>query len=165
MPRLNLTQGNRSKVFRKIVEFLRNDTTLKQVVTTWMVWDDSEQDACQVNSEMTPAVHLTPLPQSQSWYSEDAFYGWLVIDVQVNICSKDADDYLNFWEAFEYALYPHNDRTTQLAMQQALRDAGAETGLIEFSLPASDANFRLNNDGLWNCRAQIRVSVVRLLNP
>lgn len=165
MPRLPLKQGNRARVFRKIVEQLKADETLSNAVPTFLVWDDSEADGNPIHSGMMPAILLTPQPMWTGWYSEDAHAGMLVINVEIDIESRHADDYLNLWEAVENALYPPGNHEGQLVMEQALRDCGAETGLVEFHGPAWDQQAALSNDGLFNCKGAMRISVVRTLNP
>ena len=162
---LDLATGTRATVFRTIVSQLKADPVLANAVKFWMVWDDSEWDRNVITSLQQPGIRLTPIPASQGWYSPDAFSGYLQIQCEIGIPSVDADDYLNLWEAIENALYPPGDRVTQLAYQQALRDAGSETGLVEFNLPASDPNAVAHNDGIWWCQGQMRISVIRTINP
>ncbi len=165
MATLDLQQGTASKVFRAIVTMLKADAVLVDAVKQWMVWDGSEWDKNVITSLQQPGIRLTPMPASRGWYSPDAFQGWLIITCEIGISSVDADDYLNLWEALENALYPPNDRPTQLVMQQTLRDAGCETGLVEFNMPANDPDAISHNDGLWWCQGQMRVSILRTINP
>ena len=66
----------------------------------------------------------------------------------------DADDTLNLWWAIVKAIYPGGAAT--LATVQALQQAGANSGLAEFSQPAFDDE----PDGVFQAAmGQIKIDV------
>ena len=165
MPTLDLLQGARSRVWLAVRDLAVNDDVLKRTIQTFIVWDGSKISASPDLTSMMPLLRMSPKIGPQQWYSPDAIYGPLNIDVLMAIQTRDAVDALNLWEAFENVYYPYGDRARQMQIQQALRDAGAETGQIEFTAPANDPDPRVSEDGVFNMLGSIRLSVIRTYNP
>lgn len=133
-----LPQGRRRRVFRRICDQLMNDPVLSTVVKTWDTWDGDPDHAADVVM-LDPMVRLTPQLGPMGWYSPDSQAGPLEIAIEVGVESFDACDCLDFWEAFEDAIYPA-DAAKRNAFQADLTECnlmGAKTGQIEFSRPAS----------------------------
>jgi hypothetical protein len=113
-----------------------------------------------------PYIKLIPQLGAAVWYSPDAQLGPLEIRIEAGIAGLDALDCLDFWGAFERAIYPYDDRDKQLAFEQQLRDLGAETGQIQFSRPASIASLPDANTGLqYTLLGMMSIDVVRPFSP
>lgn len=165
MATLKLPQDPRTAVFRLLVRTLKSDPTLSNVVKTWLVWDKPVTSNLGLSAAAFPSIRLTPSIGPQDWYTPDSNIGPLIVKVEVDISGDDADDYLNVWGAIERALYPV-DRTKELAIEQAFRDAGAETGQFKFSSPAQDPNAGNPEPNLppqWNCIGMMQIQVIRTI--
>src|SRR5690606_9355747 len=113
-----------------------------------------------------PYIKLLPRLGQVDWYSADAQAGYLEVQIQMGVEGYDALDCLDLWDAFERAIYPFNDREKQLEFEQELRDAGAETGQVTFSTPASIQAMEAANVGVhFTLIGMMRVRVVRPFNP
>lgn len=165
MPVLDLPRGTRTRVWLRTLDFIQEDEALSNAVQTWIIWRGEQIAQSPDITPMMPLVRLEPVLGGMDWYSPDAHYGNLMVRILFAIQSREAEDYLNFWEAFENSLYPRNEPQRQLAIQQALRDEGAETGCWTFSTPISDPDPRYNEDGIFHCTGNMKISVIRGFNP
>lgn len=157
-----LPQKTRATVFRLIVQRLRTDPVLKNVVKTWFVWGSDPFDASGQTLGLTPSIRLTPQLGPTGWYSPADHVGPLQVKVELLIGGFDADDCLNLWECIEEAFYPVGDRQGELDWEAALRAAGAETGQITFSQPAS---IQQADDAQFLCLGLMQLDVIRTLAP
>jgi hypothetical protein len=109
---------------------------------------------------MAPCIHLTPINGPEVWTYPDSFVGMLFINCELVLSGYDYDDVFNLWWAVEKALYPP-DLPTKLALVQSLQQAGAHSGLAEFSQPAFDPKPESN---YFHCAGQIKIAVLLNLN-
>ena len=165
MPVLDLKRGTRTNVWLRTLEILQEDEALSNAVQTWITWRGEQIAQSPDITPMMPVLRIEPTIGPMVWYAPDAQYGPLTLKVTFSVQSREAEDYMNFWEAFENALYPFGEAQRQLSIQQSLRDAGAETGQWMFSIPATDPDPRLNEDGIFHCRGNMMISVIRSFNP
>lgn len=156
-----LPPGVRAAVFRAIVQRLQTDPVLHGAVKTWMTWSSNPLDRSDATLGLMPAVRLTPQIGPTDWYTPDSMLGPLQIKVEMNVEGIDADDPLNLWEAIERALYP-TDRADELAWEASLRAAGAETGQVKFSQPAS---IQSADENQFICIGMMSVDVIRVISP
>jgi hypothetical protein len=156
-----LPQKTRATVFRLIVQRLQTDPVLSGVVKSWLVWKASPIDRSGITLGLTPAIRLTPQIGATDWYTPDSMLGPLQIKVELQVEGIDADDCLNLWEAIEEALYPAS-RTDELDWEASLRTAGAETGQVKFSQPAS---IQSADENQFLCIGQMSVDVIRVISP
>lgn len=159
---LDLEDGVRTRIFRHTVDWMQADEALKRSIQTWMVWDGSKITGSQRPdlSTMVPILRMEPTIGAMSWYSPDAQAGYLIIRLRTIIKSWNADDYLNLWEAIENSLYPYDQNSRQLLVQQQLRDLGAATGQWEFSSPAAAPDHQ-DEDGMFACDGMMRILCAR----
>jgi hypothetical protein len=134
-----LPVGARTKVFRAITAILRRDPVLSSVVRpqNFRDWAGASHDTIEFTFSSSVAIRITPTNWPETWKYPDAFKGWLFLNVDMLIPGTDADDELNLWQAIERALYPE-DFAARSAIVAALQQAGAYSGLCEFSQPAFD---------------------------
>jgi hypothetical protein len=155
-----LPQGVRSQVYRRIVEQLKTDPTLANVIKVWDV------NLCEPSPQSvvtaSPILRLTPLLGPVGWYSPDAQFGPLQIRYEIGVQTNDVNDLLDIQEVVERAIYPFNDRAKQLAFEKALVDLKAETGQITFSQPAS---VQREENGSFYCVGMMQIDVIRPFNP
>lgn len=122
-------------------------------------WSGQTQDGTEFVFSSSPSIRITPHTSAEVWRFPNAFEGWLYMNVDMLIPGTDADDELNLWGAIEQAIYP-DDFAKQLANVQALQQAGASTGLCEFSQPAFDPT---PSDRFFAATGQIKIAVLRQL--
>lgn len=161
-----LPQKTYAKVFRLIVRRLQADPVLSDVVKTWMVWSALPIDRSNQEPWQTPSVRLTPQLSASDWYTPDSMRLSLQIKVEILLGGPtpgvlDADDCLNLWQCFEEAIYPF-DRDDELEWEQALRDAGSETGQVKFNQPAS---IQSADETQFLCIGMMSVDVIRVISP
>jgi hypothetical protein len=158
MPNLDLNQSPRAAVFRKIQTILQTNPTLKRVVRHWRFWREKPGQNPPFNIDLAPIVRVTPTNGPETWKFPNAFVGPLYLNVEYLLLGGDADDPQNFWWAIETAIYPGGALST--ANVQALQQAGAYSGLTEFSIPGYDES----PDGLfWACSGQMKIDVLNQL--
>lgn len=161
-----LPRGNRAKVFLRIVQQLKTDPVLSTVVKSWDVWDGQGADQMPDNIMSCPYIKLLPRLGQVDWYSPDAQFGSMEIQIQMGVEGFDALDCLDLWDAFERAIYPFDDRAKQLDFEQQLRDDGCETGQITFSTPATIQQMETANVGIhFTLIGTMRVQIIRPFNP
>lgn len=149
-------------IFRMIVQRMRTDPILGGAVKTWMVWGSDPIDRSAATLGMVPALRLTPQIGPSDWYSPSDHVRALQIKVELYVGGIDADDCLNLWELIEDAFYPPNDRAGELAWEAALVAAGAETGQIKFSQPAS---IQGADENQFMCIGMMQLDVIKTLAP
>jgi hypothetical protein len=155
-----LPGGQRSKVYRRLVELLKADPTLSSVVKTWMTWEDEQLQEPVLQT--APAILLSPSIGPMPMASADSFVSDFVVNVGLVIEGRCATDALDLWEAIENALYPP-DRGLQQAIQRELSSCEfrAVTGLVQFGRPPLLAAFENN---LARYDGSISIAIRRLLN-
>jgi hypothetical protein len=137
-----LDDSPRTKVFRLIESYLRGDEVLRQTVPPdhWQTWDGSPDAKSWPADTQVPAICLNPTALADQWFSPDAMTEPLVVVVELLVDGTNADDIANLWWAVQRALFPPNPAAAEpsptQAVQQALRDAGAFSGVIEFTQAA-----------------------------
>ncbi len=159
---LDLDDCPRTLVYRKIVEFLRNDPTLRRVIRppSLRTWDGKPTDSADFGAATAPCLRLTPINGPDAWVYPSAFAGDLLLNCEVLVTGTNVDDLFNLWWAISRAIYP-KDPAKRMANIQALQLAGAKNGLVEFSQPAFDPDPKDNF--LWGT-GQLRVSILSQLN-
>jgi hypothetical protein len=162
---LDLDPANETKVFRRLVAILQADPTLARLVRprSWFTWTGDPNEGAEFASGEAPAFRLTPDPGGDAWFGPEAMINYLMVNVEIYLQGTNADDLMNLWGAVRRAFYPR-DHAAQLAIQRSLRDAGAETGLVEFTAAAHDPDQAARRDGETMARAQMRVRVLKTLN-
>lgn len=156
-----LPQGQRSKVYTRLIELLKADPTLSSVVKTWDLWGG--EPFRQTIIESPPSIEILPRIGPMRWDSPDSQVGMLILDVAIYTVGHELTDALDLWEAVELAVYPP-DRTVQLQVQNQLRSCKfrCTTGLVEFSQPAT---FRDERNDIVGCNGTLQVEIRRLINP
>lgn len=162
MAKLDLNTSPRTAVFRKLVSLIRNDATIKRVLSKpaqLRAWEGLPQDAEPLSPAFAPCVRLTPTTGPDQFWSPGATKGALFVQVELIVQGTDADDLMNLWWAVVRAIYPAAQSATN-ANVQALQKAGAYSGLAEFSLPAMEADPENN---YFAAAGQIRIEVNNVL--
>jgi hypothetical protein len=154
---LDLDQAPRAAVYRKLVELIRNDPTIRRIFrpTSIRAWDGKPQDSAPFDTTIAPCLRITPSNGPDEWLYPEAFAGDLYLNVELVVRGTDCDDVFNVWFAIQRAIYPR-DFTAKTANVTALQQAGAKTGLAQFSLPAFDPN---PSDNYFAAAGQIKISV------
>ena len=125
----------RSLVYKRVVAQYKTDPSIGRRVD-WRCWDGADKDNAPVANDR-PLVVLIPQFDSNERFAVDAWRTTLGIEVRIYLPNdSDATNYFDLWGAIERAIYPKGARDKQLAFEQQLRDAGAETGEITFPRPA-----------------------------
>jgi hypothetical protein len=153
-----LPTSPRTKVFRTLDNILRRDPVLSSVIKpeSFRSWAGKSHDNLEFTFSSAPGIRLTPTNGPELWKFPDAFVGDLFIKVEMLIPGTDADDQLNLWWAIERAIYP-DTFPLQQANVAALQQAGAYTGLTEFSQPAFD---EAPQDRFFAAIGQMKIQVV-----
>jgi hypothetical protein len=143
------------------VSILKHDPVLKTVVKAenFRAWTGASHDNMVFEFSGSPSIRITPSNGPETWKFPSAFTGWLFLNVDILIPGTDADDQLNLWDAIERALYP-DVFATQQANVLALQQAGAYTGMCEFSMPAFDPS---PTDRFFAATGQIKIEILRSL--
>lgn len=160
MPLLDLPPSPRRRVFRRIVQQVRNDPLLRRACRTILAWEGEPNSARELTQANSPGIRLTPSCGPDVWGSPEAFRGWLFVDVDLLLPGMDVGDMLDFWWAIERALYPA-DHVAAHAFQRDLRQLGALTGQVEFSQPAADEG---PGDQTLQAKGQLKVEIRSCLN-
>jgi hypothetical protein len=139
-----LPQGDRSKVYQRIVEQLKTDPVLSSVVSHWNTWEGTVDETVLAENPGEVALQLTPRLGPTEWANPSAHRGALLIQVELwlpggGLGVLSAADSLDLWESVENAIYPYRQQSKRQAFEQQLRDLGAVTGQLIFSQPASIA--------------------------
>jgi hypothetical protein len=160
---MRLPQSPRAAVFRVIVAQLQDDATLKPRGIKWRVWDGNRNDALPWTHALCPGCRLTPISEESRFYSPDGFLSNLTLQVELAVASLHLDDAENLFWAFVRALYP-DAREDRLTLQQARRDVGAQSGLIQFSGLSYDPLTDLNPP-LLIVSFTMMIAVAATMNP
>jgi hypothetical protein len=153
-------------VFRRIVQQLRNDPVLQRALNGQILaWEGRPTDSQPLAPTTRPGIRLTPTFGPDVWAFPDAFRGVMYIGVDIIAPGYDIGDMLDLWWAIQLALYPFNPATGNnapaLQFQLELRQLGAYSGLIEFTLPAADDS---PSDLLQGATAQMKVEMKSIIN-
>jgi hypothetical protein len=163
MATLELPDSPLTKVARAVEVVLRDDPTLDRVVDLFKGSGDALSDRSGEPKDRRVAVRYRFRPGATDWYGPNAFAGPLDVDLTLDVEGLDPDDPMNLWFAIQRAFYPappdDPDGSKRLAIQQALRQAGAETGEVEFMQPADDPD-EAPADSRWRAAGRLRVQVV-----
>ena len=166
-----IPRGNRSRVYGGMAELMRSDSMLSKVFAEDDSWNISNGKPFDVaRAGYRPCVYMTPRPYGTGWYGPDSHSGILQVDVYFwlpgnNLGQYDAFDALDVWEVLEQVFYPLDDtegREKQMAVRNKLKAAGAKTGLVTFSQPATQQ--QTAEQGLVSY-GQLQIDVVRRLSP
>jgi hypothetical protein len=168
---LNLIASRRRVVSRQIESVLKADPDLKRLGIHWKTWGGQPADRARLPTTAAKvAIRLTPGGGADDFLSPDSLNAPLVLNLDVEVRSADADDPEDLWEAIQRALYPRDDpaaslpSAARLAIQQALRDAGAVTGLCGFNTPSVAFEPDKASGGILGFTGQIKIDVRLLLN-
>ncbi|WP_165063442.1 hypothetical protein [Paludisphaera rhizosphaerae] len=163
-----LPRGNRSRVYQKIVELLQTDPYLSAYFpapSAWSVSDGQSFNPAQAGTN--PHIYLVPRPSAASWYGSDSQSGILQVDVYFwmpgnSLGQYNALDALDCFEVIEQVFYPLNAIEKQQAIRKSLQEAGAKTGLVTFSQPATQQ--QTAEQGLVSYGA-LQIDVTRRISP
>lgn len=162
--KLPLPDGQRTKVFRFIVNWLKNDPTLGRVIRAdaWQDFSGNPNDPGPQSPLQAPTIRLSPAPTALAWTSVESMISPLYINIECLVQGVHADDVLNLQEAIENAFYPA-DPTRQALLQNTLVGPPyyCMTGLIEFTLPLWDRNQDVGRGGNWYPIGQMRIDIRR----
>ena len=162
--KLALPDGQRTKVFRYLVNWLKNDPVLGRVIRSdaWQDFSGNPSDPAPQSPLQAPTIRLSPAPAPLSWTSVESMISPLYINIECLIAGVNADDILNLQEAIENAFYP-TDATRQALLQNTLVGAPyyCMTGLVEFTLPLWDRTESPGKSGNWYPIGQIRIDIRR----
>lgn len=159
---LDLNKSPRTSVFRQLVTLIKNDATIKRVLSKPIqlrAWEGKAADAEPFGPAIAPCVRLTPTSGADTWWSPGSTRGPLFIQVEMVIQGTNADDIMNLWWAIVRAIYPSAQSSTN-ANILALQQAGAYTGMAEFTLPAMEADPENN---YFAAAGQIKIEVTNQL--
>ena len=171
MAMAGLPRGNRSRVYQRIVDLLQTNPALSAIFPAPAAWSVSDGKPFNVaTAPLKPHVYLVPRPYTASWYGPDSMSGVLQVDVYFwlpanNLGQYNALDALDVWEVVEQVFSPLDDtpaREKQIAVRNTLKAAGAKTGLVMFSQPATQQN--AGELGLVSY-GSLQIEVVRRLAP
>lgn len=161
MARLNLPDGARARIFDAIVAQLRGNPTLQASgVDAWLAWEDLEGDNQSLDDVQGAAVRLTPELGAMAWRYAGAQSSALVVSIEASLPGMSGHDFLNLQDAIEAALYPDDNH----AFEQSLVALGADTGLIRFVQPLTEAAATAGSDGQWRPMGTFEVDVLRNLS-
>ncbi|MGE5755753.1 MAG: hypothetical protein ACM35G_08565 [Planctomycetaceae bacterium] len=163
--KLPLPDGQRTKVFRQVEAFLRNDPVLSRVVRgdAWKDFSGDPNDAARPAPLQAPAIRIYPAPGPMAWATPDSMLAPLYINIECCVAGLVADDVLNLQDAIERAIYPA-DPVRRRAQVGALQALGAIDGLVEFALPLWDRAADMGRSGHWFPVGQMRIDVRRTLD-
>lgn len=141
--KLKLPQSPRAKIFRLIDNQLRNNADLRRVVreNSFKSYTGDSNDNTHFALDMLPGIRLSPSSGPDQFWANDSMRGNLSIDVEMvteGLCWDDID---SLWYLIEKALYPRAavaGFSEQDYFFVALQQAGAHTGLCEFSAVVAD---------------------------
>jgi hypothetical protein len=159
-------------LFREVERILRHDPILRNTVNekNWQTWDGSERDFLAFARAQSPAIRLTPLYETERWFSPDSTQSPLIILITLEINTTNSDDVANLWQAIEWALYPRNptgvDPSPRKQLEQRLRDSGAFTGVVTFLAPAyAPMDPEENTAGRMIATGKAKLDVLNELDP
>jgi hypothetical protein len=157
-------------VFRRIVQQLENDASIKRVVGQQNVrsWKGVPGDKAPfAPTPGAPVVRLTPNPRNVDWYSPDLTVGTLYVRVELAVQSLSIDDVADLWDIVVQALQPGGPAvpSSGVSFAQDLVALGAETGEIVCSDPALDPQPEASDEGLFLAAGAFRLRIMRPVNP
>lgn len=157
---LDLDDGPRVRVFRALEQVLRNDPTLRRVIgpKSWRTYNGTPADKQPFGATSAPAIVLYPVPGPEGFWSPDAMVGDLHVRVELTVRGTCVDDADNLYWAIERAIYPQ-DQASKLAVNAALKAAGAHTGIVLFTMPAFDPRADAASDGLLQASGELKVQI------
>lgn len=161
MPTLDLPDSTYSRVWRVAKSLIESDPVLTKAVATFVLWDGSKLAVSEDLSGKLPLLRIFPMIAPQDWYSPDSHAGDLVIRVMFMMQTFDGEDYLNFWDAIFNVFYPRGDQQRGFDIIAAFTEAGAETGLVQFTIPPVNADETQHEDGFFAAQGEMRISVRR----
>jgi hypothetical protein len=157
-----------TKVFRRVVQQLENDATVKRIVgRNLRSWKGEPGDKAPfAPSQNAPVVRLTPNPASVDWYSPDMQAGTLWVLVELAVPSLCVDDVADLWDVIVAALVPDGPSVgggTSFGLDLVV--LGAETGEIVFSDPAYDPKPEDSAEGYFLAQGRLHLRVLRTVQP
>lgn len=153
-------------VFRRIIQQVENNATIKRVVGLPNVrsWKGVPADkTAPVPTSSAPVLRFTPQPQNVEWYSPDLQDGTLAVLVELAVQSLCIDDVTDLWDIVVAALQPGGPAvpSTGISFSQDLIGLGAETGEIVFSDPAFDPRPEASDEGVFFAAGHFRLRTLR----
>jgi hypothetical protein len=127
-------RGQASRVFDAIKARLRKDPDMQRLIfpASFYFWDGDEEESREPSLDQMPAIRLTPNWGPTSRQTPREQLGWQQYDVELWTPGLDIRDMLDLSETLLPILCPV-DNDDANAWGQTLRDAGADTGEIEFT--------------------------------
>jgi hypothetical protein len=158
-----------TKVFRRVVQQLKNDSDVKRVVglPNLRSWEGIAADKSPLQpAGNQPVVRLTPNPSNVDWYSPDMQAGTLAVLVELAVPSLCVDDVADLWDVIVHALLPGGPSVGGgVSFAQDLTVLGAETGEIVFSDPAFDPRPWEEPEGVFVAEGRFHLRLLRSVNP
>jgi len=164
-----LPDGVRTKLFRAIVQVLKADPVLSQIVERWWEWTSSPTDTGDIPVPEGGKVNmrLTPRMNTFAPWTPDSMTGWLAIKIEATIPGTNVDDYLNLQDAIENAIYKPNHKDSialQVRFQQIMApNSGATTGQIVFFAPVYDDTLPERTDNNFYVLGEMRIEIRKLM--
>lgn len=159
MANLGLPDSPHKLVFRELVRILRADPTLSAVLRAVLAWEGRPTDSQGLTLAQAPGIRLTPLLGPDAWQYPEAFTGDLFVRVEVLVAGYDVGDLMDLWWAVKRAIYPA-DFAAKMANINALKDAGAKTGLAVFAVNAADES---PESSLQDAIGMIKIAILEQL--
>jgi hypothetical protein len=154
-----------TKVFRRIVQQLKNDPEVRRVVGDALrSWEGVTGDKDPfVPSGSKPVVRVTPQPESEGWFSPDSMREELVVVVELGISSLCIDDVNDLYDLIVQALQPGGKSTIAggIDFAQDLVQVGAETGEILFANPAYDPQPAAKPEACFFATGRFKLDILR----
>jgi len=165
---LKTPETNQTKVFRRIVQQLKNDPTVKRLVgPNLRSWEGVTADKSPfAPSANAPVVRLTPNPVDEDWYSPDAAVETLWVKVELGISSTCVDDVTDLWGVLRSALLPNGPSVgggTSFGLDLAA--VGAETGEIVFGAPGIAPRPEASPEGTMYGEGRFYLRIVNTVQP
>lgn len=95
-----------------------------------------------------------------TWVYADAHVEPLLVTAEITVRSLDHDLIDNVWAAVIRAIYPRDDHARAVEIARLLQEAGAETGLVEYTVPALIEPEKAADAGQIRARAMLKIDVL-----
>jgi hypothetical protein len=155
---LDLDSSPRMSTFRALESIWRNDPVLRTVVKVWKTFAGDPNDRNELATSMGCAVKLWPVGGEESFWAPGSMTSDLTIQMDLLIRSFTLEDVDGLYWAFGRAVYGGTFAQV-LARQEALKTAGAHTGLVFMSQPAFVAGPDVGTEGGLRATGQVRIEI------
>ena len=114
--------------FRKVVEIIQSDPTLRRLNVTFIVWDGSANDLTNPVAGILPLIELQPSPDGTGWSEADQHRSDVGVDITLAVKGTNADNLLNLWSAVRSALFPDPASSRRATIEAAVASVGIYQG-------------------------------------